>query len=50
MIVMIKLYTIVMCHCIGDYVLQNDFLAKTKGGKIKKCKSKTSSNPCAGWR
>ena len=31
MIIMIKLYTIVMCHCIGDYVLQNDFLAKTKG-------------------
>ena len=25
------LYKIVACHMIGDYVLQNDFLAKTKG-------------------
>ena len=26
-----NLATIVMCHAVGDYVLQNDFLAKTKG-------------------
>lgn len=26
-----NLVTIVMCHALGDYVLQNDFLAKTKG-------------------
>ena len=25
------LVTLVMCHAVGDYVLQNDFLAKTKG-------------------
>ena len=24
-------YQLVVCHMIGDYVLQNDFLAKTKG-------------------
>lgn len=22
---------LIMCHLIGDYVLQNDFIAKTKG-------------------
>ena len=26
-----KLLILVMCHMIGDYVLQTDFLAKTKG-------------------
>ena len=25
-----KIVTIIFCHLIGDYVLQNDFLAKTK--------------------
>ena len=25
------LYQLLVCHFIGDYVLQNDFLAKTKG-------------------
>lgn len=25
---------LVMCHCIGDYVLQSDFLAKTKGTNL----------------
>lgn len=24
-------YKIIVCHLIGDYVLQSDFLAKTKG-------------------
>lgn len=26
-----KIIILVMCHLIGDYVLQNDFIAKTKG-------------------
>lgn len=26
-----KIYIIVICHLIGDYVLQCDFIAKTKG-------------------
>ncbi len=26
-----NIVTIVMCHAVGDYVLQNDFLANTKG-------------------
>lgn len=26
-----ELVILVMCHCIGDYVLQIDFIAKTKG-------------------
>lgn len=26
-----KLYILLLCHMIGDYVLQTDFLAKTKG-------------------
>lgn len=26
-----KLYILLICHTIGDYVLQTDFLAKTKG-------------------
>ena len=26
-----KLFTLVACHLIGDYVLQCDFIAKTKG-------------------
>ena len=26
-----KLLLIIMCHMFGDYVLQNDFVAKTKG-------------------
>ena len=25
---------LLMCHCIGDYVLQIDFLAKTKGTNL----------------
>ena len=25
------MYLVIICHFIGDYVLQNDFLAKTKG-------------------
>lgn len=25
------IYQLVACHAIGDYVLQNDFLARTKG-------------------
>ena len=25
------LFTIIFCHLIGDYVLQSDFIAKTKG-------------------
>ena len=26
-----KLYILLICHMIGDYILQTDFLAKTKG-------------------
>lgn len=26
-----KIVILVMCHLIGDYVLQNDFIASTKG-------------------
>ena len=26
-----KLYILLACHMLGDYVLQTDFLAKTKG-------------------
>lgn len=26
-----NVYMIVFCHVVGDYVLQSDFLAKTKG-------------------
>ena len=26
-----RLFTLVLCHLLGDYVLQTDFLAKTKG-------------------
>ena len=26
-----KIFLIIVCHAIGDYVLQTDFLAKTKG-------------------
>lgn len=25
------IYKLIICHLIGDYVLQNDFIAKTKG-------------------
>ena len=25
------LFKLLMCHFVGDYVLQNDFIAKTKG-------------------
>lgn len=28
------LYTLIACHFIGDYVLQTDFLAKTKGNNF----------------
>ena len=28
---MATLYKAIACHMLGDYVLQNDFLAKTKG-------------------
>lgn len=34
MIVLSKIFTLVMCHLVGDYVLQNDFIAKTKGENI----------------
>lgn len=26
-----KVFVLIICHLIGDYVLQTDFLAKTKG-------------------
>ena len=26
-----KLIILIMCHLVGDYVLQSDFIAKTKG-------------------
>ena len=26
-----KIILLIMCHLLGDYVLQNDFIAKTKG-------------------
>ena len=26
-----KLYALIICHFVGDYVLQSDFIAKTKG-------------------
>lgn len=29
--VQVLVLTLIMCHLIGDYVLQNDFIAKTKG-------------------
>lgn len=28
---LIMLYVLLACHMLGDYVLQNDFLASTKG-------------------
>lgn len=28
---MIKLIILIYCHLLGDYVLQSDFIAKTKG-------------------
>lgn len=28
------LYKLIACHFVGDYVLQNDFLAKTKGSNF----------------
>ncbi len=28
------LYTIIACHMLGDYALQSDFLAKTKGESL----------------
>lgn len=28
---MARIYTLFACHMLGDYVLQTDFLAKTKG-------------------
>lgn len=28
---MIKLITLIFCHLIGDYVLQTDYIAQTKG-------------------
>ena len=31
---MTNYFLLVICHCIGDYVLQNDFLAKTKGTNL----------------
>lgn len=31
---MTNCFLLVMCHCIGDYVLQTDFLAKTKGSNL----------------
>lgn len=29
-----NLLLLVMCHLVGDYVLQNDFIAKTKGNNM----------------
>ena len=29
-----NVYTLLACHMIGDYVLQSDFLAKTKGDNL----------------
>lgn len=26
-----NIFLVVICHLVGDYVLQNDFIAKTKG-------------------
>lgn len=31
MIMLENIFLIIMCHLIGDYVLQSDFIAKTKG-------------------
>lgn len=31
---MTKCFLLVVCHCVGDYVLQTDFLAKTKGTNL----------------
>lgn len=31
MILIQSLVKLIMCHLVGDYVLQNDFIAKTKG-------------------
>lgn len=31
---MMNCLLLLMCHCVGDYVLQNDFLAKTKGTNL----------------
>ena len=31
---MTNCFLLVVCHCIGDYVLQADFLAKTKGTNL----------------
>lgn len=28
---MITIWNIIFCHLVGDYVLQNDYIAKTKG-------------------
>lgn len=29
--ILARAYVLLACHMLGDYVLQNDFLAKTKG-------------------
>jgi hypothetical protein len=29
--IFLKVVTLVLCHLVGDYVLQTDFIAKTKG-------------------
>ena len=29
-----NIFMLVICHAIGDYVLQNDFIAKTKGENL----------------
>ena len=34
MIIFETIIKLILCHLIGDYVLQNDFLAKTKGDNI----------------
>ena len=31
---MIKIIELIYCHLVGDYVLQNDFIAKTKGENL----------------
>lgn len=34
MIMFETIIKLILCHLIGDYVLQNDFIAKTKGENI----------------
>lgn len=34
MLVFEKLFKLILCHLIGDYVLQIDFIAKSKGNNV----------------